>query len=409
MSNQSKTINIDPNSLKITEGGSSKQKRKKTHSPSNIRDRTSEKNTSSAKKRFLRYIHEKRKQEYEKTMNNCDNSFANNQMKETNGMKEMKGMKETKENCLEQPSTIVITDMIPSKSSTSFDESVSFLKTMQNKNNGDVGIMNFETVSNTNIPISTTSSNVTWNPNSQSFESNYLASSSIGIASNKNISITESLADGMSSDSVGILQSPFINKNTSTVYSPPRYGCLKGGSLPTYRTYKNRTSYLNGGVLNEHPNQSIHTSHLNDGVLNEHPNIHLSDRDKQSIEKEKIEEQYKNSIQGGIGDDSGKKRRKTLKRTFLIGKSKIYKNVGVLIKNKQLRNSITTTAQLMKQTPIDDIRHYLIKNGFIKIGSPAPHDVLRQMYESALLIGGEVRNYNPENLLFNYLNANDKM
>jgi len=361
----------------------------------------SEKETSNAKKRFLKYIHEKRKQEYEKTMNNQKGSFINIQPKET------KETKETKENCLEQPSTIVITDFIPSKSSTSFDESVSFLKTMQDKNKDDAETIKFETISNTSVPISTTSSNLTWNPNSQSFESTNLASGYIGIASNKNISIVEPISDGMSCGSVDILESPSINKNISPVsfQAKPTYGCLKNGSLPTYRTYKNRTYYDNGS--NQMTNPSVNNMHRTAPC--DVPNISLSDTDKMFIEKEKTEQQYKDLIHDEIKDCGGRKRRKTLKRTFLIGKSKVYKNVGVLIKNRQLRNSITTTAQLMKQTPMDEIRHYLIKNGFIKIGSPCPDDVLRQMYESALLIGGEVRNYNPENMLFNYLNANDKM
>jgi hypothetical protein len=42
--------------------------------------------------------------------------------------------------------------------------------------------------------------------------------------------------------------------------------------------------------------------------------------------------------------------------------------------------------------------------GFIKIGTNAPNDVLRQMYENTKLICGEVKNHNPENLLYNYFN-----
>ena len=50
-------------------------------------------------------------------------------------------------------------------------------------------------------------------------------------------------------------------------------------------------------------------------------------------------------------------------------------------------------------------KKYLIKNGFIKVGSVAPNDVMRKMYESAILVGGEIQNHNSENLLYNYLNA----
>jgi len=45
----------------------------------------------------------------------------------------------------------------------------------------------------------------------------------------------------------------------------------------------------------------------------------------------------------------------------------------------------------------------LIKKGFIKVGTPTPNDILRKMYESVVLICGEVQNHNPENLLYNYV------
>ena len=58
---------------------------------------------------------------------------------------------------------------------------------------------------------------------------------------------------------------------------------------------------------------------------------------------------------------------------------------------------------LLKQETIHNIRKFLIKKGFIRVGSTAPNDVLRQMYESVFLIGGDVYNHNPDNLLYNYL------
>jgi hypothetical protein len=99
------------------------------------------------------------------------------------------------------------------------------------------------------------------------------------------------------------------------------------------------------------------------------------------------------------------KRKKTLKRTFFIGKSKVHPKIGVLIPNKTIRKNIMTKAHLLKQTPLSDMRKYLIKRGFMKVGSSAPKDVIAKMYESAILVGGEINNHNPENLLYNYFNA----
>ena len=102
-----------------------------------------------------------------------------------------------------------------------------------------------------------------------------------------------------------------------------------------------------------------------------------------------------------------KKQKKTLRRTFKIGKSKVFPRVSVLVSNKTIRNNMTTKAQLLKQTPMPEVKKYLIKHGFIKVGSTAPNDVLRQMYESSMMVCGELQNHNPDNLLYNFFNSED--
>jgi hypothetical protein len=97
------------------------------------------------------------------------------------------------------------------------------------------------------------------------------------------------------------------------------------------------------------------------------------------------------------------KRKKIFKRTYHIGRSKVAPKIGVLVSNKTIRSRISTSAQLLKQTPIQDVRKFLIKKGFIKVGTNAPNDVLRKMYESVSLVCGEVQNHNPENLLYNFI------
>ena len=101
------------------------------------------------------------------------------------------------------------------------------------------------------------------------------------------------------------------------------------------------------------------------------------------------------------------KRRKTIKRTYKIGRSKTKPNIGVLISNKTIRNRISTQKQLLKQHSIPDIKRYLVKHGFIKVGSATPNDVLRKMYETATLVCGEIVNHNPDNLLFNFMNSKE--
>ena len=98
------------------------------------------------------------------------------------------------------------------------------------------------------------------------------------------------------------------------------------------------------------------------------------------------------------------KQKKTLRRTFYVGKSKKFSKIGVLVSNRTIRKERTTQAHLLKQESIQNIKKFLTKKGFITVGTTAPNDVLRQMYENIHLIGGDIYNHNPENLLFNYLN-----
>jgi hypothetical protein len=116
-----------------------------------------------------------------------------------------------------------------------------------------------------------------------------------------------------------------------------------------------------------------------------------------------------NTIQNNERMMNKKQRQKrTIRRTYKIGKSKVLPKISVLVSNRTIRNNISTKSQLLKQVPIQDVKKFLTKRGFIKVGSTAPNDVLRKMYETASLICGDVQNHNPENLLYNFVNDDDK-
>ena len=189
---------------------------------------------------------------------------------------------------------------------------------------------------------------------------------------------------------------PIVNSIPTTINNnilpTPRYGCLKNGNLPTYRSFMNQTR-------KNLPN--IGGSSIENKDTNINPNI--SNMLQSEKIKSKIETINQNQQRKGKA-----KRKKTIRRTYKIGRSKTKPKVSVLVSNKTIRNNISTKAQLIKQTPIHEIRKYLIKQGFIKVGSTTPNDVLRKMYESAMLICGEIQNHNPDNLLYNFMNDTDK-
>jgi len=98
--------------------------------------------------------------------------------------------------------------------------------------------------------------------------------------------------------------------------------------------------------------------------------------------------------------------KKTIKRKYTLGRSNIKKMVSVLIKDRGTRKRVLTAQKDLKRKNINDIKMYLREHNLIKTGSNAPNDVLRKLYESAML-SGEITNNNTETLLHN-LSKEDK-
>jgi len=181
----------------------------------------------------------------------------------------------------------------------------------------------------------------------------------------------------------------------------PPHGCLKGGKKPTFREWATK-------ILNK-PVESI----------------------KNMLGGGGEEQSTTGNVGGGVGGDGGGggggigganketsndkteidpeniagmrvKIRKTKKKRYHIGK---HDNVvGVLLKNKQTQRHIQSQHLTLKQKTIGEIRKYLYDHHLLKIGSNAPPDVLRRMYEDAILTG-DVKNTNNDVLLHNFMSG----
>ena len=88
---------------------------------------------------------------------------------------------------------------------------------------------------------------------------------------------------------------------------------------------------------------------------------------------------------------------------YTLGKKKGSNHVGLIIKNRETQKKIRQEVNQLKQQPIQDIKNYLRNKNLIKLGSQAPNDVLRKLYEDSIL-AGEITNANANNLVYNFIN-----
>ena len=198
-------------------------------------------------------------------------------------------------------------------------------------------------------------------------------------------------------------------------HQEPSYSNLKkGGTKPTYRTWlrntqkqrplpeKTHINILEDISLPEKPMNPLNQAPLNQAPLNQDP----LNQDPLSIDTYPGEVPINNTTPSYI--PSAKPRRKRITKTlkYKLGKHANGK-VSVLIKNSQTRRKVQTEQALLKQKSILDIKNHLRKNNLLKVGSNAPNDVLRHLYEQSIL-AGQIENKAKETLIHNYFNDEKK-
>ena len=176
----------------------------------------------------------------------------------------------------------------------------------------------------------------------------------------------------------------------------PPHGCLKQGNKPTFREWANKMlkkpadviKNMFGGNGGSGDTENISTNAGIPGTNNSSSCISGGGNSSNS-----------SSINPEDMIGMRVKIRKTLKKKYRVGK---HDNVvGVLLKNKESQRHIQKQHLTLKQKPIGDIKKHLYEKNLLKIGSNAPPDVLRRLYEDSILTG-DVKNTNNGVLVHNF-------
>ena len=200
------------------------------------------------------------------------------------------------------------------------------------------------------------------------------------------------------------------------------YGCLRNGNKPTYRTYHRK--------MQPHPmsqSQSHNHNHTLKKPVTMDTNAPLVapinpeiDADETALIQERqrklreLQEKAANANANAIPSPDVTRQpehtkiqiKQTITKKYRLGRSPGGNVVSVLIKNNDTRRKVQEECGLLKREPIIDVRNYLHDHGLLKVGSDAPPDVIRNMYESAKLTG-DVNNVNKNVILHNFMNASN--
>ena len=210
---------------------------------------------------------------------------------------------------------------------------------------------------------------------------------------------------------------------SSSTFSPvklsddaPPYGCLKGGSKPTFRTYNKTIKNNIRFADNESSSDNLYSDRQT--KLKELQNKHSKKTSTYSQGNKQINSDNNENDTNDTDDDeedNGESKnkhslrktkirrhlRKTITKKFKLGKQQ-GNIVGVLIKNNDTRKNIQKEHGLLKSKQLADVKKYLVEKNLIKIGSTAPPGVIRNIYEASML-AGEVENVGKGIGLHNFL------
>ena len=220
-------------------------------------------------------------------------------------------------------------------------------------------------------------------------------------------------------------QTPIVLSQPYKIDNGLPYGCLKNGIKPGYKEWNktqrnmvvtnpnlsvvidpNITSNISErenrlqNLKNKIKEKQLVISNTNTNIITTEQGNPVVFEENTSLEVPKIANETNNNPE--IVEPYKQILKRTIRKKYTLGKTKNNRTVGILIKDRNTRKQVLTAQRELKKKSVNDIKTYLKDHNLIKVGSNAPNDVLRKMYESSML-AGEITNSNSDTLLHNLL------
>jgi hypothetical protein len=200
------------------------------------------------------------------------------------------------------------------------------------------------------------------------------------------------------------------------------YGCLKGGFKKTYRNYSNQPQPLKPSpVVTQHLSErETKLNKLKERILSKQSNYTSLSQPTTNLIKPPVNLQLaantqpiKAPIQNLAPEPPivrnnivPKKHKSIIKNTtlrkYVLGKSNHKRTVSILIKDKNTQKKVLNAQREIKKKDLPSIKKYLHSHNLMMAGSNAPIDVIRKIYESAML-AGEITNNNRDSIIHNLM------
>jgi hypothetical protein len=214
------------------------------------------------------------------------------------------------------------------------------------------------------------------------------------------------------------------------INSEPVWGCLKNGSKPTFRTLNGtlKTASIVPPLMDNNiqlnisdisiPVADVTHTHTHNVTTTPPPSseqVELIAATNKSIEstygarKQRLDEYKREHFEAALKNQQPVVKIRETKQQIITKKYKLGKYVnkqgpviGVLIKNRQTQYNVEKKRNEMRHIPLHTIKSRLHKKNLLKVGSIAPPDILREMYENAVF-AGDIENDGEGILLHNFL------